>query len=95
MKLKRIPLIFLSLLLVLMPVFISATDEITVEFDRVSERVLVVKSGKVYTDQVIALASKKGIVMIDTGKSPTLTEKYREVIEREFGRNDFAYVINT
>jgi glyoxylase-like metal-dependent hydrolase (beta-lactamase superfamily II) len=95
MKLKRIPLIFLSLLLVLMPVFVSATNEITVEFDRVSERVLVVKSGKVYTDQVIALASKKGIVIIDTGIAPTLTEKYRKVIEREFGRNDFVYVINT
>ncbi len=95
MKIKRIPLFCLSLLLILMPVFVSAIDEITVEFDRVSERVLVVKSGKVYTDQIIALASKKGIVMIDTGKSPTLTEKYREVIEREFRRNDFAYVINT
>jgi glyoxylase-like metal-dependent hydrolase (beta-lactamase superfamily II) len=78
-----------------MPVFVSATNEITVEFDRVSERVLVVKSGKVYTDQVIALASKKGIVIIDTGIAPTLTEKYRKVIEREFGRNDFVYVINT
>ncbi len=95
MKSRWIPFFYLSLLLVLMPVFVSATNEIAVEFDRVSERVLVVKSGKVYTDQVIALASKKGIVMIDTGKSPTLTEKYRKVIEREFGRNDFAYVINT
>ncbi|MEE9501556.1 MAG: MBL fold metallo-hydrolase [Candidatus Aminicenantaceae bacterium] len=95
MKLKRIPLIFLSLLLVLIPVFLSANDEITVEFDRVSERVLVVKSGKVYTDQIVALASKKGMVMIDTGIAPTLTEKYRKVIEREFGRNDFVYVINT
>jgi glyoxylase-like metal-dependent hydrolase (beta-lactamase superfamily II) len=95
MKLKRSPLIFLSLLLFLGPVFGSATDEISVDFDRVSERVLVVKSGKVYTDQIIALASKKGLVVIDTGKSPTLTEKYRKVIEQEFGRNDFAYVINT
>jgi glyoxylase-like metal-dependent hydrolase (beta-lactamase superfamily II) len=82
-------------LLIFMPVILCATDEIAVDFDRVSERVLVVKTGKVYTDQVIALASKKGIVVIDTGKSPTLTEKYRKVIEREFGRNDFAYVINT
>ena len=49
MKLERIPLIFLSLLLVLMPVFVSATNEITVEFDRVSERVLVIKSGMIAT----------------------------------------------
>jgi glyoxylase-like metal-dependent hydrolase (beta-lactamase superfamily II) len=95
MKIKWIQCVSLSLLLVLMAVFLSATDDIAVDFDRVSDRVLVVKSGKVYTDQVIALASKKGIVVIDTGKSPTLTEKYRKVIEQEFGRNDFAYVINT
>jgi glyoxylase-like metal-dependent hydrolase (beta-lactamase superfamily II) len=95
MKRRCIPLFCLSLLLILVSVFASAEDDITVEFDRVSERVLVVKSGKVYTDQIIALASKKGLVVIDTGKSSTLTEKYRKVIEREFGRNDFAYVINT
>ncbi len=82
-------------MLVLIPLFASATDDVAVSFERVSDRVLVVKSGKVYTDQVIALATKKGIVVIDTGKSPTLTEKYRKVIEKEFGRNDFAYVINT
>jgi glyoxylase-like metal-dependent hydrolase (beta-lactamase superfamily II) len=33
--------------------------------------------------------------MIDTGKSPTLAAEYRKIIEREFGRNDFVYVINT
>jgi glyoxylase-like metal-dependent hydrolase (beta-lactamase superfamily II) len=95
MNSNRIPLFCLSLMLFLMPVFGSSTDEISVDFDRVSERVLVVKSGMVYTDQVIALASKKGLVVIDTGKSPTVTQKYRKVIEREFGRNDFVYVINT
>ena len=95
MKSRWIALFYLSLLLVLMPVFASSNDDVTVDFDRVSERVLVVKSGKVYTDQIIALASKKGLVVIDTGKSSTLTSKYRKVIEREFGRNDFAYVINT
>ncbi len=95
MKSRWILLFCLSLLLILVSVFTSAEDDITVVFDRVSERVLVVKSGVVYTDQIIALATKKGLVVIDTGKSPTLTEKYRKVIEREFGRNDFAYLINT
>ncbi len=95
MKLRRIPFFSLSLLLIVSPILISATDDIAINFDRVSERVLIVHSGKVYTDQIIALATKKGIVVIDTGKSPTLTKKYRKVIEREFGRNDFAYVINT
>jgi glyoxylase-like metal-dependent hydrolase (beta-lactamase superfamily II) len=95
MKSREILLFYLLLLLFIMPAFVPADDDVIVNFDRVSERVLVVKTGKVYTDQVIALATKKGIVVIDTGKSPTLTEKYRQVIEREFGRSDFAYVINT
>lgn len=95
MKSKRILLFFLSLLLIPIPILISANDDLAVDFDRLSERVLVVKSGKVYTDQVVALASKKGIVIIDTGMAPTLTAKYRKIIEGEFGRDDFVYVINT
>jgi glyoxylase-like metal-dependent hydrolase (beta-lactamase superfamily II) len=70
-------------------------DEFPIDFERLSPRVLVVKCGKVYTDQVVAIATQKGIVMIDTGKSPTLAAEYRKIIERELGRKDFAYVINT
>ena len=87
--------LLLLVMFVMMSAFAPADEGVAVDFDRVSERVLVVKTGEVYTDQVIALATKKGIVVIDTGKSPTLTEKYRQVIERELGRKDFAYVINT
>jgi glyoxylase-like metal-dependent hydrolase (beta-lactamase superfamily II) len=44
---------------------------------------------------VIAIASEKGLVVVDTGLAPSLTKKYRKIIEREFGRDDFRYVINT
>ena len=73
----------------------SAFDEVPIEHERLTDRVLVVKCGKVYTDQVIAIAAQKGIVVIDTGKAPSLAAEYRKVIEREFGRNDFIYAINT
>lgn len=73
----------------------SAVDEVPIEFERLSDRVLVVKCGKVYTDQVIAIATRKGVVMIDTGKAPSLAAEYRKIVEREFGRKDFVYVINT
>ena len=73
----------------------SQVDKVYITFERVSERVLVVWGGKVYKDQVIAISTEKGIVLIDTGKAPSLTKKYREIIEREFGRSDFRYVINT
>ncbi len=44
---------------------------------------------------VCAVATKKGIVVIDTTNIPKLDEAFRKVIARELGRNDFAYLINT
>ena len=95
MKLRSIFFIFFILALLSPLAVLQTEEELSIDFERYSERVLIVKSGKIYMDQVIAIASQKGIVMIDTGKSPTLTAKYRKIIEREFGRNDFSYVINT
>lgn len=63
--------------------------------ERYSDRVLIVHSGKIYFDQVICLASSKGLIMIDTGIAPSRTAEYRKIIEKEFGRDDFIYVINT
>lgn len=75
----------------------TATDygEIVIEHERVSPKVLRVYSGKTYMDQIMAIATEKGIVVIDAGKAPTLTAKYRKVVEQEFGRDDFIYLINT
>jgi len=95
MKFRRIIFIFFILILLSSRAVPGAEDEFPIDFERYSERVLIVKCGKVYTDQVIAIATQKGIVMIDTGKAPTLTAEYSKIIEREFGRNDFSYVINT
>ncbi|MGD8536842.1 MAG: MBL fold metallo-hydrolase, partial [Candidatus Aminicenantes bacterium] len=95
MKFRRFIFIFLILALISSRAVLWAEEEFSIDFERYSDRVLIVKCGKIYTDQVIAIATQKGIVMIDTGKSPTLTAEYRKIIEREFGRNDFSYVINT
>jgi len=73
----------------------AQVNEVRIEHSRFSEKVLIVWGGKIYKDQVAAIATKKGIVIIDTGKSPTLTQEYRRIIERELKRNDFIYVINT
>ncbi|OQX95310.1 hypothetical protein B6I21_06130 [candidate division KSB1 bacterium 4572_119] len=74
---------------------LAQVDKVHIEYERVSDRMLIVWGGKIYKDQVIAIATEKGIVMIDAGKAPTLTKEYRKIIEHEFGRNDFTYVINT
>ena len=86
---------FLTIFLFLSCQLIAQVDQVDVGYERLSERILVVWGGKVYKDQVVAIASEKGIVMIDAGKSPTLTGKYRTIIEREFGSDDFKYLINT
>ena len=44
---------------------------------------------------VAAVNTERGIVIIDSGMSPTLSAKYRTIIEKESGRSDFKYVINT
>ena len=40
---------------------------------------------------VAAIATKKGIVVIDTTNIPKLDQAFRKVIARELGRNDFKY----
>lgn len=44
---------------------------------------------------VVAIATKEGIVVIDTIGNPTVDRELRKVIARELGRNDFKYLINT
>jgi glyoxylase-like metal-dependent hydrolase (beta-lactamase superfamily II) len=46
-------------------------------------------------DNVTAISTQKGIVVIDAGISYSLTAEYRKAIEKRFNRNDFAYLINT
>jgi len=44
---------------------------------------------------VTAIASDSGIVVIDTNRSYGVMQRLRRVIEEEFGRKDFIYVVNT
>ncbi|MHC1780790.1 MAG: MBL fold metallo-hydrolase [Bacteroidales bacterium] len=69
-------------------------DQFT-KVDRLSERVLVVSNGISDMDRVTAIATKKGIVVIDAGTNGPRTARYRAIVEREFKRNDFVYLINT
>jgi glyoxylase-like metal-dependent hydrolase (beta-lactamase superfamily II) len=75
----------------------SAADEIPFRVTRLSDRVIVLKSGEFVPSgvNVTAIATKKGIVIIDTTIAPSIAREARKRIETEFGRSDFAYVINT
>ena len=71
---------------------LSDTIDKYIKVDKLSDKVIVVKMGY---DAVAAIATQKGIMVIDAGISNSLTIKYREIIEKEFKRNNFAYLINT
>ena len=44
---------------------------------------------------IVAFATEKGIVVVDTVGVPAIDTELRRVIARELGRSDFAYLINT
>ncbi len=66
-----------------------------IQSERLSDRVLVLTEDSPMENIVVALSSKKGLVVIDVTGSPYTASLMRKTIEKEFGRNDFVYVINT
>lgn len=74
-----------------------AQDVFQPEFitSRPNDRVLVIRPGGGSPTNTVAIASDKGIVVIDTGMSRSLASIIRKKIEQEFNRNDFIYLINT
>lgn len=73
----------------------SYTIDDLIQTVRISERVLLVRTGIDSFDAVTAVATPKGIVMIDAGFTAQMTERYKKIIAKELGRDDFRYVINT
>lgn len=63
--------------------------------ERLSERVLLAYWLGTGRCNLTAIQSEKGLVVIDTEMSPRIMAPIKERIEKEFGRSDWAYVINT
>jgi glyoxylase-like metal-dependent hydrolase (beta-lactamase superfamily II) len=72
----------------------QADEDIPIAIQRLSDRVLVL-SETLMNNNVTAIASEKGIVVIDASGLPSTATKMRKIIEKEFDRSDFAYVINS
>lgn len=66
--------------------------ETSIEVHKLSDKVIVLRLGYL---QTIALASGEGIIVIDTNRGKSAGAAIRKKIVNEFGRNDFAFVINT
>jgi glyoxylase-like metal-dependent hydrolase (beta-lactamase superfamily II) len=79
-----------------MPILLQAESELPLNHKRLSEKVLVVWIGD-YMQSIatVALATEKGIVVIEASLIRKNDARIRRVIEKEFGRNDFKYLINT
>lgn len=98
MKLARIALLILILLVAAAALASAARLEIDlpVRYNRISDRVIAAWVGdNAWSNQTIAVASKQGIVVIDTFSSWAFQERIRAAIEKEFGRSDYFAVINT
>jgi glyoxylase-like metal-dependent hydrolase (beta-lactamase superfamily II) len=73
-----------------------AQIDIKINSRRLSERVLVTWGCDYFQGTNMAVVvTDSGLLLIDTGLSPTTVRRQRHLIERELGRNDFRYLINT
>jgi len=84
------------ILIAFLPMLLQAKMELPLHQKRLSEKVLIVWIGD-YMQQIatVALATEKGIVVIETSLIRAHDARIRKTIEKEFGRKDFKYVINT
>ena len=94
MNYKKIEYTSKILLLFLLAIFISCEKdpELRVTSHRLSNRVVVFDYLNV---NVTAIAGSKGLVIIDTQRSPAMMRIVLQQIEKEFRRNDILYVVNT
>jgi glyoxylase-like metal-dependent hydrolase (beta-lactamase superfamily II) len=72
----------------------GGTSPFDIAVQRLSPRVAVFY-GDPWDNGIVALAAKKGIVVVDAPFSKTIAQGFRNAIQAEFKRNDFIYLINT
>ena len=96
MKLVRMTLLTLILAGTALASTAGSEIDLPVRLNRISERVIAAWVGEfAMSNQTIAVASKKGIVVIDTYASRIYQDRIRKAVEKEFGRSDYFAVINT
>ncbi len=72
----------------------EVTPDIGITVRRLSPRTAVFNAGP-WDNAMVAIATQKGIVVVDSGFSKTIAKAYREAIQAELKRSDFAFLINT
>jgi len=93
---SRIIIVAIIVLMAVLPMVLQARSELPLHQKRLSERAIVVWTGDyMQTIATVALATRKGIVVIETSLIRSDDARIRRAIEKEFGRSDFKYLINT
>ncbi|MFC1724448.1 MBL fold metallo-hydrolase [candidate division KSB1 bacterium] len=94
---KRQKTLIILLILSLFSILVySQEPNLPVKVIRISDRVAVFRFGiGNLGPNVCVVATDKGLIVIDTHLSNTIAEKFKKEIVKEFGRDDFIYVINT
>lgn len=83
---------------IILCLFMSGLGRGSTEFVRIeklSDRVIIGYWLGTGRTNLVAVKSQKGLAIIDTEMSPRIMAPIKERIEKAFGRNDWAYVINT
>ncbi len=76
--------------------FLLTAMELPLHQKRLSDRVLILWIGDhMQLIATVALATEKGIVVIEASLIRAFDARIRRAIETEFGRNDISYLINT
>jgi len=92
MKQTKNYIIYFCLLLLYLLNGCQSEPNVSIDIKRISDRVVVFSCLDV---NVSAIASRKGIIIIDTNRSPSIMKEIRKEIENIFGRDDLIYIINT
>ncbi|HUU04941.1 MAG TPA: MBL fold metallo-hydrolase, partial [Patescibacteria group bacterium] len=93
---KTFFLVVLMTALMVLPCTAESIEGLALHVQKIEPGVVRVWVGDhVSSTAVCAIATKKGIVVIDSTNIPKLDEAFRKVIARELGRSDFKYLINT
>lgn len=70
-------------------------ENVRIDVQKLSDRVIVLTEDSSMKNNIIALATQKGLVVVDTGSSCITGAAMRKRIVKEFGRDDFIYAIDT
>lgn len=82
--------------LLLIPPAVGGQEGVKINLRRLSDRVLVTWGCDHFQGTNMAvIITDSGLVVIDTGLSPSTVSRQRSLVEEELGRSDFRYLINT